>query len=89
MSLRCGGSLCKVQGDKRLLPLIGEGWDEVFPAKALFFIVILNSGAKRNVIQNPLQPPLTRHTGLDPVSPSSSDGFKIISTLAIRPTMRL
>ena len=28
-----------------------------------FFIVILNSGAKRSVIQNPLQPQPMRHTG--------------------------
>ena len=74
MPLRCGGSLCKVQDDKRLLPLIGEGWDEEFPAKALFFIVILNSGAKRNVIQNPLQVQRV---------------LKLILTHAICPTMRL
>ena len=63
MSLRCGGLLCKVQGDKRLLPLIGEGRDGEYPVKALFFIVILNSGAKRNVIQNPLQTPPMCHSG--------------------------
>ena len=37
-----------------LLPLIGEGWDGEFPARAVYF-VILNSGAKRSVIQNPLR----------------------------------
>ena len=29
-----------------------------------------------------------RHTGLDPVSPTSIEGFKIISSFIIRPTMR-
>ena len=29
-----------------------------------------------------------RHTGLDPVSPTSIEGFKIISPFIIRPTMR-
>ena len=37
-----------------LLPLIGEGRDGEYPASGLFFVVILNSGAKRSVIQNPL-----------------------------------
>ena len=64
-----------------LLPLIGEGRDGECPARALFFFVILNSGAGRNVIQNPLQNQSMRHTGLDPVSPASLEGFKINSVL--------
>ena len=47
-------TLNQVQSDRRLLPLIGEGRDGECPARALFFFVILNSGAGRNVIQNPL-----------------------------------
>ena len=62
-----------------LLPLIGKGWNGECPARALFFFVILNSGAGRNVIQNPLQNQSMRHTGLDPVSPASLEGFKIHS----------
>ena len=42
-----------VQDDRGLLPLIGEGRDGEFPARDLFFF-ILNSGAKRSVIPNPL-----------------------------------
>ena len=34
-SLRCGGSLCKVQDDNIHLPLIGEGWDGEYPVRAL------------------------------------------------------
>ena len=72
---RCGGLLCKVQSDIILLPLIGEGRDGEFPVRAFFQCVILNSGAKRSVIQNPLHPLPMRHTGLDPVSPANSVGF--------------
>ena len=36
---RCGGSLCKVQSDIILLPLIGEGRDGEFPVRALFFVI--------------------------------------------------
>ena len=39
--------------------------------QGFYVVVILNSGAKRSVIQNPLQPLPMRHTGLDPVSPAS------------------
>ena len=35
-SLRCDGSLCKVQDDNIHLPLIGEGWDGEYPVRALF-----------------------------------------------------
>ena len=54
-----------------LLPLIGEGRDGEFPARVLFYFVILNSGAKRNVIQNPLQLLPMRHSVLDTESPTS------------------
>ena len=63
-----------------------SGWG--VSRKGFVFIVILNSGVERNVIQNPLQVSPMRHTGLDPVSPSSSEGFKIIQSFAICPIMR-
>ena len=68
--------VCTVQGDIMLLPRLGEGRDGECPVRAVY-CVILNSGAERNVIQNPLQLLPMRHTGLDPVSPTSSEGFKL------------
>ena len=66
-------TLNQVQSDRMLLPLIGKGWNGECPARALFFFVILNSGAKRNVIQNPLH----------------WEDLKTIPSLTMCPTMRL
>ena len=49
---------------------------------------IFRHSEQRSEIQNPLQAPPMRHTGLDPVSPTSSEDCKNYSVLAIRPTMR-
>ena len=38
--------------------------------QGFYVVVILNSGAKRSVIQNLLQPPPMRHAGLEPVFPT-------------------
>ena len=56
-SLRCGGSLCKVQDDNIHLPLIGEGWDGEYPVRALFpFVTPVGFSVGRCVSENEPSP---------------------------------
>ena len=86
MPLRCGGSLCKVQDDKRLLPLIGEGRDGEHPARGLFLLrhSVLYKANRRNEVRT--SEPVCR---ADTESPASWECVnKHVPPFAIRPTMR-
>ena len=72
-----------------LLPRLGEGWDEVFPAKALFFY---RHSEQLSKAQRDSESPATlpmRHSVLDTESPASIKCFKLFSPFTICPTMRL
>ena len=65
-----GGSLCKVQDDKILLPRLGEGCDGEYPARGLFIQFLTKCSTMRFRVAARNEKKEKRHSVLDTESPT-------------------